>query len=56
MYEAFLFTPLHPELLNFELLRSPWSLAQELCRLEGESPAVTQGPLGETLLVDQGTW
>lgn len=50
--ETFLFTPLHPELFNFKLLHRPWSHAQELSGLEGESIAVTQAPQ-ETLLVDQ---
>lgn len=51
VYEAFLVTPLHPELLNFKLLRRPGSLAQELCGLEGESAAVTQRSLRKPSLL-----
>lgn len=53
LYEAFLFTPLHPELLNFKLLRRPQSLAQELPGLEGESIAMTQAPLRKSSLLSK---
>lgn len=45
LYEAILFTPLHPELLNYKLRCRPWGLAQDLYELERESIAMTQARL-----------
>lgn len=51
VYEVILSTPLHPELLNFNLWCRPWGLAQDLYELERESFATTQAPLRKPSLL-----